>query len=181
MVPTEGFFESILGDDPTEQLYDRAELRYVPRQMVLGWLEGTKRIRDDTTLTREKRVAFIALRRKLIKALQAGGVGIALGSDSPQYWNAPGFSLNRELASYVAAGLTPYQALSTGTRNIARFLGNEAEAGTIAVGKRADLILLDANPLADIKNISRKAGVMLGGKWLPKEEIERQLATLIVR
>ena len=181
MVPTEGFFESILGDEPTEQLYDRAELRYVPRAMLLGWLEGTKRIREDTTLTRDKRQRFIALRRKLIRNLHDGGVGVVLGSDSPQYWNAPGFSLTRELSTYVAAGLTPYQALSTGTRNIARFLGNEAEAGTIAVGKRADLILLDANPLSDIKNLAKKAGVMLGGKWLPKEEIERQLATLLVR
>ena len=181
MVPTEGFFESIMGDEPTEQLYDRAELRYVPRQMALGWLEGTKRIREDTTLTRERRLAFIALRRKLIRSLHAGGVGIVLGSDSPQYWNAPGFSLTRELGTYVAAGLTPYQALVTGTRNIARFLGNEAEVGTIAVGKRADLILLDANPLSDIKNLAKKSGVMIGGKWIPKEEIDRQLATLIVR
>jgi len=149
--------------------------------MALGWLEGTKRIREDTTLTPERRGAFIALRRKLIRSLHAGGVGIALGSDSPQYWNAPGFSLTRELGTYVAAGLTPYQALVTGTRNIARFLGNEAEAGTIAVGKRADLILLDANPLSDIKNLAKKSGVLIGGKWIPKEEIDRQLATLIVR
>ena len=180
-VPTEGFFESLAGDEPVEQLYDRAELRYVPRALALGWVKGTNDLRNDSSFTPELRKNFIALRRRIIKALQAGGAGIVLGSDSPQYWNAPGFSLSRELASYVAAGLTPAQALATGTRNVARFLGNEAEAGTIAVGKRADLILLDANPLADIKNVARKAGVMIGGKWLAKEEIDRQLAGLVVR
>jgi imidazolonepropionase-like amidohydrolase len=152
----------------------------VPRALKLTWIKGTNDLRADTSFTPELRKRFVALRRQIIKALQAGGVGIVLGSDSPQFWNAPGFSLNRELASYVAAGLTPYQALLTGTRNIARFLGNEAEAGTIAVGKRADLILLDANPLADIKNVARKAGVMIGGHWLAREEIQRQLATLVV-
>ena len=78
-------------------------------------------------------------------------------------------------------GLTPYQALATGTRNIARFLGDESESGTVAVGKRADLILLGGNPLEDIRNIVNKDGVMIGGRWLPKEEIERRLAELAVR
>ena len=173
--------EATVGDEPVEQLYDRAELRYVPRNMANAWVRSTNDLRNDTTFTPELRKQFIVLRRRIIKALQAGGAGIVLGSDSPQLWNAPGFSLNRELQSYVAAGLTPWQALATGTRNIARFLGNETEAGTIAVGKRADLILLEANPLADIRNVARKAGVMIGGKWLAKDEIERQLATLVVR
>jgi imidazolonepropionase-like amidohydrolase len=180
-VPTEAFMEAMAGDEPIEQLYDRAELRYVQRNMANGWVRSTRDFRADTTLTPELRKRFIALRRRIIKALQAGGAGIVLGSDSPQLWNAPGFSLNRELQSYVAAGLTPWQALATGTRNVARFLGNEAEAGTIAVGKRADLILLEANPLADIRNVARKAGVMIGGKWLAKDEIERQLSALVVR
>ena len=127
------------------------------------------------------RERFLALRRKILKALHAGGVPIVLGSDSPQLFNAPGFSLTRELAAYVKAGLTPYQALATGTVNVARFLGNQAEAGTIAVGKRADLILLGASPLQDIHNIARKEGVMVAGRWLPKEEIDRRLADLVVR
>jgi len=182
MVPTMAFFESMAGDETIEALYDRPELRYVARSMALNWITGTRQLRgDDPAATRPVRQRFIALRRKILKSLHDGGVDIALGSDSPQFWNAPGFSLTRELASYVGAGLTPYQALVTGTRNIARFLGNEAEAGTIAVGKRADLILLEANPLQDIGNLARKDGVMIGGRWLPKEEIERRLAELVQR
>jgi len=181
MVPTEGFFESMAGDETVEQLQARPELRWVSNNFLQSWTNGTNQFRNDPANTREVRQRFIALRRKILKVLHDGGVGIVLGSDSPQYWNAPGFSLIRELGSYVAAGLTPYQALATGTSNIARFLGNEAEAGTIAAGKRADLILLDANPLADIANVGRKAGVMIGGRWLSREEIEKRLAALAVR
>jgi imidazolonepropionase-like amidohydrolase len=81
----------------------------------------------------------------------------------------------------VAAGLTPYEALATGTRNVAAFLGNQSEAGTVEAGKRADLILLDGNPLTDISNVSLRAGVMVGGWWLPKAEIDRRLAGLAFR
>jgi hypothetical protein len=102
------------------------------RQLALGWLEGTKRIREDTTLTMEERRHFISLRRKLIRSLHAG--------ESASRWLRCAPVLERR-ASLPASSpvmwqqLTPYQALVTGTRNIARFIGNEAEAGTI-VGKR---------------------------------------------
>jgi hypothetical protein len=181
MVPTLGFFESVAGDEPVEALAGRPELRYVSRQAVNGWIAQTTQVRGDTAKTRDARHRFIALRRRILKALHDGGVPIALGSDSPQLWNAPGFSLSRELETYVAAGLTPYQALATGTINVARFLGNEAEAGTIAAGKRADMILLAGNPLADIRNVGRREGVVIGGRWLSREEIERRLAVLVVR
>jgi imidazolonepropionase-like amidohydrolase len=112
----------------------------------------------------------------LIKALHAGGVGLLLGSDGPQVWNVPGFSVHRELRYLVQAGLTPYQALETGTRKVAEFYGTASERGTIARGTRADLVLLDGNPLEDISNTSRIAAVMLGGRLLTKDEIDKQLA-----
>jgi imidazolonepropionase-like amidohydrolase len=149
--------------------------------MADGWVRQANQIRADTSLTLAERERFLALRRRILKALHDGGVPIVLGSDAPQLFNAPGFSLTRELAAYVRAGLTAYQALATGTSNVARFLGNQAEAGTIVVGKRADLILLGANPLADINNVAKREGVMVAGRWLPKEEIDRRLAALVVR
>ena len=179
VVPTEGFFESVAGEEPVEQLLARPELQYVPPALVQSWAAATTQQRSAAPA--EARQRFIAVRRRIIKALFDGGVGIALGSDSPQLWNAPGFSLAHELGSYVAAGLTPYQALETGTRNVARFLGNEDEAGTIATAKRADLVLLDGNPLEDIANVGRRAGVMIGGRWLPRDEIARRLPALAVR
>jgi len=78
----------------------------------------------------------------------------------------------------VAAGLTPYQALETGTRNVAVFFGTLPTTGTIEVGKRADLILLEANPLTDVRNSARQSGVMLRGRWLPRSEIDTRLAAI---
>jgi imidazolonepropionase-like amidohydrolase len=76
----------------------------------------------------------------------------------------------------VASGLTPYQALATGTRNVAVHTNTLDRSGTIERGKRADLVLLQGNPLQDIANTSRIAGVMIGGRWLPKAEIDRRLS-----
>jgi imidazolonepropionase-like amidohydrolase len=98
-----------------------------------------------------------------------------LGSDAPQMWNVPGFSVHRELKALVASGLSPYQALTAGTRNVAVFFGTLETTGTVASGKRADLILLDANPLADVANSSKIAGVMLAGRWMARGDIDTRL------
>ena len=98
-----------------------------------------------------------------MKALFDGGVPFALGSDAPQWWNVPGFSAHRELKSLVAAGFTPFQALQT---------------GTVARGMRADVLLLDANPLTDVGNTTKIAGVMLNGRWMSRPEIDKRLKEL---
>jgi N-acyl-D-aspartate/D-glutamate deacylase len=178
IVPTEYFLEAMAGDDPVEQLAARPDMRHVSAAMIQGWTNATNNFRNAPGMTPEMRREFIALRRRILKGLHDAGVGIVLGSDAPQLWNAPGFSTTRELGTYVAAGLTPWQALATGTRNVAEMLGTAGEAGTIGNGKRADLILLDANPLTDIGNVARRAGVMVAGRWIPRNEIERRLAAM---
>jgi imidazolonepropionase-like amidohydrolase len=118
------------------------------------------------------------LRRRFIKSLHDAGVPFLLGSDAPQLWNVPGFSTHRELAALVAAGLTPYQALRTGTVNVARYLKEEGRSGVVRSGARADLILLDANPLQDISNSMRINGVVVNGRWIGPAEREQMLARL---
>jgi imidazolonepropionase-like amidohydrolase len=86
-----------------------------------------------------------------------------------------GWTMHREMQSLVTAGLTPYQALAAATRNPAEYFGAAREWGTIEAGKRADLVLLDANPLEDIRNTTHIAGVAIGGRWLPKSELERMI------
>jgi imidazolonepropionase-like amidohydrolase len=123
--------------------------------------------------------AWTALRRQalrqraLVKALHEAGTGMLLGTVGS--FNS---YINLELRSLVAAGLTPYQAWVTATRNMAAYLGTLAESGTVAVGKRADLVLLDDNPLQAVQEQPRLAGVMLGGRWLTREELDRRLAEL---
>jgi imidazolonepropionase-like amidohydrolase len=79
--------------------------------------------------------------------------------------SVPGFSLHAELRDLVAAGLTPYEALVTATRSPAEFLRRSDVAGTVARGKRAELVLLDANPLVDIAATRGIAGVKVKGRW----------------
>ena len=108
-----------------------------------------------------------------------------MGTDSPQIFSVPGFSLHRELALAVAAGLTPYQVLESGTRNVGRYAAEELKLdgrfGTVATGQRADLVLLDANPLDDIGNLTRRSGVMGRGRWVTADEIRTGLEELAAR
>ena len=91
-----------------------------------------------------------------------------------RYLNVPGYSLHHELGYLVAAGLTPFEALQTGTTAAAEFLGSNA--GAVAVGRDADLMLLDADPLSDIDNTRRIHGVMLRGHWYGSAELEERLS-----
>ena len=118
------------------------------------------------------------LRRRFIKALYDGGVPFLLGSDAPQLWNVPGFSAHRELGALVAAGLTPYQALRTGTVDVAKFMGEEGRSGVVRPGARADLMLLDANPLQDVANSLRINGVVVNGRWIGSAERGQMLTQL---
>jgi hypothetical protein len=172
-VPTQILMENWYGPEDPERMRQWPEIRYAAQGEVDQWV-GVKR-KNLQSFSAEHRQRFIALRRRLIKALHDGGAGLLLGSDAPQTWNVPGFSIHRELATYVASGLTPYQALSTGTRNVAAHLGTLDRSGTLEVGKRADLVLLQGNPLQDIANTARIAGVMINGRWLAKAEIDKRL------
>jgi imidazolonepropionase-like amidohydrolase len=87
----------------------------------------------------------------------------------------PGFCLHDELEWFTKAGFSPLQALQTATLNPARFLGREGTQGTIDVGKRADLVLLDANPLADIRNVAHIETVVVRGKPVTKQAIDRNI------
>ncbi len=117
--------------------------------------------------------------RELAGALHRAGVPLLAGTDAFGVGIIPpGRSLHAELEILVEAGLTPYQALRTATVEPARFLGREHEFGRIAPGQRADLVLLAANPLADIRTLAEPRGVMLRGRWLPRDSLDAMLADL---
>jgi imidazolonepropionase-like amidohydrolase len=111
----------------------------------------------------------------LVGALRRAGVPIMAGTDVGNPYLFPGFSLHDEMALLVEAGLTPMEALQAATRNPARFLGRN-DLGTVEKGKIADLVLLDADPLVEIRNTTRIAAVVVGGRLLPKAVLEAMLA-----
>jgi imidazolonepropionase-like amidohydrolase len=173
--PTQVLLDNIYGGATIDEVAARPEMKYVPPAMLAQWKTGAGQFRGpgfDPAAGKR----FVELRRKLIRALQDGGAGLVLGADAPQVFNVPGFATLRELESMVAAGLTPYQALETGTRNPAIALGVPGSFGTLETGRRADLLLLDADPLADIRNVWKRAGVVLAGRWFPAAELDAQLA-----
>jgi imidazolonepropionase-like amidohydrolase len=176
MVPTQALLVHWAGMDDPAQMAAWPEMQYVPKDQLAQWTEMKKKI--TANVTPDDRRRFIEVRNKLIKALHDGGVGFLLGSDGPQVWNVPGFSVHRELRYLVDAGLTPYQALESGTRKVAEFFGTASERGTVAQGRRADLLLVEANPLMNIENSSRIAAVVLGGRLLTRADIDARLAAL---
>jgi imidazolonepropionase-like amidohydrolase len=113
--------------------------------------------------------------RPLTRAFHAEGGKLLAGSDTILPGLVPGFALHRELRELVDAGLTPYEALRTATVLPFDYLGESDAAGTVAVGQRGDLLLVDANPLADVAAASRIAGVLVRGRWLGADEIAATL------
>ncbi len=172
-VPTQVLLDNLLNDVSTDDLAARPEMKYMPPETIKNWVTQKQ---NFLKIPQAERTKLLVLRRRLIKSLHDAGVPFALGSDAPQFWNVPGFSAHRELRSLVDAGLTPYQALRTGTVNVGVYLKTESTTGTLTPGKRADLLLLDANPLQNIDNSVKIAGVMVNGRWLSKAEIDKRLA-----
>jgi hypothetical protein len=181
-VPTESLIQHVLAAEPdTTELAARAEMRYVPAAMVAQWSATRRNMMANAAYDADLVRRFIAIRGRLIKALHDGGAGLLLGSDAPQIFNVPGFSIHHELRMLVEAGLTPYEALVTGTRNVATFLDEDASFGVIAEGMRADLVLVERNPLVDIGHMREIAGVAVNGRWLSRAEIDAGLEAIAAR
>jgi imidazolonepropionase-like amidohydrolase len=113
--------------------------------------------------------------RRIVAAMHDAGVPILAGTDSPMPGVYPGFSLHEEMAMLVESGLTPREALRSATLAPAEFLGIAATAGSVAVGKRADLVLLDADPTKDIRNTRRINAVLLDGRLLRRPDLDTLL------
>lgn len=111
--------------------------------------------------------AIFGKRLALVGAMHRAGVGILAGTDAPLRNSPPGFGLHQELVHLVEAGLTPFDALRAATLEPARYLGMLDSSGTIAAGKLADLVLLEADPLSDIRNLRRIATVVANGRVIP--------------
>ena len=165
-------------DVSAEQLFARREYQYMPRPTLDAWRRRhAAAIADTSRLTRDDTVQQ---RQALAKGgdIRRGGAGILAGTDGSGSFQVFGFNLHEELGWLVQAGLTPLEALQAATRDPARFLGREDEQGTVTEGKRADLVLLDANPLRDIANTRRIHAVVLGGRLLRRSDLDALLRSV---
>jgi len=117
----------------------------------------------------------LTFQRKLVKTLFDAGVPLMIGTDAPDVGPMAGFGIHDELQELVNDGLTPFQVLQAATVIPARYFRKSSEFGTIETGKRADLVLLEQNPLKNIANTRAISGVMLRGQWLLKEELSQHV------
>lgn len=172
--PTLALFELVASVDPVPSQRALPELRYVPAALVERWAADLSAPELAQAPAEGKR-RFTELRRQVVRALDAAGTKLLVGSDSPQLFMVSGFAVHRELEAQQAAGLSPLTVLRAATRNAAEYFGESQQWGSVAVGQRADLLLLDANPLEDVKHTRAIAGVMTRGRWLPRSELDARL------
>lgn len=180
LVPTLVEARSRLLAEPSRTTRD--ELKYVPKAERDDWgvTRGNNRGRDAAAaqvqaLTRPR---VFQQSQKLVGMLQRFGVPLMTGTDVSNPWLVPGFSVHDELALFVESGLTPAEALRAATLAPARFLGRTDTLGTVAAGKLADLVLLDANPLVDIHNTLKIRAVVAGGRYVDRAALDALLAAL---
>lgn len=180
------YIQIYLNDDLFEALHDDARLAYLPARVRSEYLTSeTNEYRRDLAVVFGKHLGpgvpvhehfarNVALLSTLVHEMHKAGVPLLLSTD---LFGAavPGFSAHQELELLVKAGLTPYEALCTGTVNVANYLGESATAGTIEVGKRADFILVENNPLIDIKHAEAVKGVFTQGRWHSEAGVENLL------
>jgi len=153
-------------------------VKYIPA----AWKDKTwKRFTEEITqgygaddLAIRKR--FVEKELEVVGMLHKAGVSFLAGTDTPAGVQIfPGYSLHEELQRFVAAGFTPLEALQTATLNPARFFGMEDQTGTVEKGRFADLVLLSANPLEDIGNTQKIAGVIVNGRYYRRAELDNML------
>jgi imidazolonepropionase-like amidohydrolase len=160
-----------------DRLLARPEVQYVPRDVLETWKPPKNRYRQRFNAVDGERLgAAFAFQQKLVRAWADAGVPLAVGTDaSPRMpFVVPGFSALDELDELRQAGLSAAQVLRAATVDGARLI-ERSDRGVIAPGTRADVLLVEGNPLADVSNVRRIAGVMVKGRWMTAAWLEDQL------
>lgn len=160
---------------PPMKTPDNPLMRFVPKSQHWRWDPAQDgRLQGRSEARQEIERQFYEKDRALIIPMRAAGVRFLAGTDAPDGFAFPGFSLHDELGALVAAGLTPMEALQSATRNPAEYFGLR-DAGTIHKGASADMVLLDANPLEDIRNTQKISAVVLRGRFYSKSNLSEML------
>jgi len=171
------FYDGAVPPSEGLRLLAKPSMRFVPSALLGTWLHD--RQLASLTISQFDRLRLYDKKRKdFVRELHRGGAKILLGTDTPNQYTVPGFAVHEELRNLTETGFTPYEAIRAGTSDAARFLMAQRQWGIVGVGLRADLILLEANPLQDVDNIRKQVGVMVRGRWMPEAEIKASLERL---
>jgi imidazolonepropionase-like amidohydrolase len=169
----------VLVSSSTDEVALRKAMRADPRRWpaIEAKAAATFEQIHNVNLNAENRKRW-EMRSQIVGMMHRAGVRLIAGTDMGAVYVIPGFSIHDELQLMVEAGLSTLTALQSATINPVKFLGKEKDLGTIEKGKLADLILLDANPLENIKNTRRIAAVMVNGRYWPRQTLQTMLDTV---
>lgn len=180
--PTLALFQIIVSPETSAAMLKLPELKYVPQKVRDAFAKQKQGTED---IPADEGAKYTELRFRLVREMQKAGAKLLIGSDPGQMFLVAGFGTHKELQSFVEAGLTPYQTLEAATKNPAEYLSTfmkiPNDFGVIKAGNRADLLLLDANPLLSISNTEKIAGVMTRGHWISRNEIEKTLSAIAAK
>ena len=176
IVPTQSLFERWFAPTTADEMLSQPEMKYMPEATLNNWRERKiQATGTDSGFDAEIWNDFIEIRRELMKAIQEDGHGLLLGSDAPQIFNVPGFSIHHEMEYMLKAGLSPLEIIQSGTINVAEYLGMAESVGEIKEGMIADAILVKANPLEDLSALKELSGVFTQGQWVSRAAIDEKL------
>jgi hypothetical protein len=157
------------------ELRDSSAIRYVPAGTVNGWIErlrSFRKTRDERDMEAQKRGYQLEI--QVVQMMRRSGVRFMIGTDAETFYPA-GFGLHTELGLFRSTGFSSLETLRAATLNPSLYFGKAADLGTVEVGKLADLVILEANPLDDIRNTERIAGVVTAGRYLDRQELDQLL------
>ncbi|MDR6984181.1 imidazolonepropionase-like amidohydrolase/predicted esterase [Rheinheimera pacifica] len=177
VVPTQALWETIIGASDASQLQRYDELKYMPARVIAGWQRyvqqpGGAYYSGDTAALHAQN------RQRLLRALNDADVTILMGTDAPQLYSVPGLSLRREIPKMAAAGISNYDILRSGTVLVGEYFADKDRFGQVMAGQRADLLLVEGNPLDDLSVLYQPAGVMVRGQWLSRATLDSKLAEI---
>jgi imidazolonepropionase-like amidohydrolase len=178
VVPTQALWETLIGAAKQEELKAFDEVKYMPKAVIAGWDNYLNNISNSYLHSGTFARLHASNRDKLLKGLQDAGVKILMGTDAPQVYSVPGFSIHRELKAMSKAGLSNFQILTSGTSNVGEYFKQQDSFGMIAPGQRADLLMVSGNPLLNLEYLRSLDGVMVNGKWMSKSFIEQRLSEI---
>ena len=178
IIPTMAVWETLMGAAPLGQVTGYRELNYLPPDIVEQWTRSHRNRLNDPDFNPDRAQRIVRNRMTILNAMHQADVRILFGTDSPQQFSVPGFSIHREVQRMLDAGMPPHDILLTATRNVGEYVGEKASLGTIEPGKLANLLLLESNPLEEMNRLTDRAGVMIQGRWLPEKRIQAHLSEL---